>query len=416
MAIVYLGLAWMLGLYLASVSRLPVGPWLLASIICLLAAIILIRQAKPWVWATCLVLLFLGAARFTATGMQTDRGNIARQVDLCHAQAGVDNPIHRSICSLRDRVQDTIKKQLSNPQAALLASVLLGEKNSLPLEMQEQFRDTGLSHIYSVPGLLIVIFAAVLFKGSQPIVGQRWSVVVALVGIVLYAVLLGADTAVLIAVIMGAIYVVTARYEVSSRLALAWLFAFATLITLVDPTILWDVNLQLGFVAAIGLVVYAEPLSKWTHTSIQRVLPLAVAKRLTFLVSDVLIATLAATLLVLPLVLVHFDQASVVSPLANLLVLPAQSGVIAFGILSTLIGMIVPAVGQVLASVAWLFLTYTIGRVRFLASLPGALVSEAFTPFHVVAIYALVFGLTWLVWLGPERRGELLRGLKYKSA
>jgi competence protein ComEC len=177
--------------------------------------------------------------------------------------------------------------------------------------------------------------------------------------------------------------------------------------TLVNPNVLWDVSLRLGFVAAIGLIVYAEPLSKWTHTSIQRVLPLVVAKRLTFLVSDVLIATLAATLLVLPLVLVHFDQASVVSPLANLLVLPAQSGVIAFGILSTLIGMIVPAVGQVLASVAWLFLTYTIGRVRFLASLPGALVSEAFTPLHVVVIYSLVFGFTLLVWIGPARREAL---------
>jgi len=41
MAIFYIGLTWTLGLYLGSVSGLPFGPWLLAGIICLLAAIIL---------------------------------------------------------------------------------------------------------------------------------------------------------------------------------------------------------------------------------------------------------------------------------------------------------------------------------------------------------------------------------------
>ena len=143
-------------------------------------------------------------------------------------------------------------------------------------------------------------------------------------------------------------------------------------------------------------------------------MPLVVAKRLTFLVSDVLIATLAATLLVFPLILVHFDRASVVSPLANILVLPAQSGVIAFGILATMIGMFIPVVGQVLTWVVLVFLNYTSGRVSFLASLPGSVASEVFTPYHVVTIYSLVFGLTWLVWLGPARREALQQNLKHK--
>jgi len=53
-----------------------------------------------------------------------------------------------------------------------------------------------------------------------------------------------------------------------------------------------------------------------------------------------LIVTLAAQILTLPLILHHFGRLSLVAPLANLLILPAQPAIIVVGGLATLIGLI----------------------------------------------------------------------------
>ena len=86
------------------------------------------------------------------------------------------------------------------------------------------------------------------------------------------------------------------------------------------------------------------------------------------------------------------SQLSVISPLANLFILPAQPGVMTWGILSTLTGMAVPIVGQGLAWVTWFFLNYTIGRVQFFASLPAASVGVNLSP---AGLFATVRGLWW---------------------
>jgi hypothetical protein len=51
-------------------------------------------------------------------------------------------------------------------------------------------------------------------------------------------------------------------------------------------------------------------------------------------------------LLTMPLFIYHLRQYSVVSPLANFFVLPAQPGVMSWGIIATLTGMVFPVAGK----------------------------------------------------------------------
>jgi len=128
---------------------------------------------------------------------------------------------------------------------------------------------------------------------------------------------------------------------------------------------------------------------------------------------------MAAILLTLPIILYYFEQLSVVSPLANLLVLPAQPGVMVWGGLATLTGMFVPALGQLIAWVAWLFLSYTIGLVRFFASFPNAALPVSIGPYGVVAFDAIILGATWIVLQNSERRayftGRLRRSISWTA-
>jgi competence protein ComEC len=117
-------------------------------------------------------------------------------------------------------------------------------------------------------------------------------------------------------------------------------------LTLANPHIIWDVGLQLSFAATLGLMIYIDPWTRWVDTGAKRILSPALAKRFVRYFGDIFIATLAAMLLTMPLVIHHFRQRSIVSRLANFIVLPAQPGVMSWGILAIVTGMIFPAAGS----------------------------------------------------------------------
>ena len=156
--------------------------------------------------------------------------------------------------------------------------------------------------------------------------------------------------------------------------------------TLANPNIIWDVGFQLSFAATLGLMVYIDPWNQWLENGAQRIVSPKLAKRTVRFFGDIFIATLAATLLTMPLMIYHFSQLSIVSPLANLLILPAQPGVMSWGILATIAGMVFPLAGKILAWIAWPFLTYTISRARFFASIPGASIPLSLSASGIVAI------------------------------
>ena len=506
MTIIYLGIAWLIGIGIAAVANLPLWPWLAAAVIGLIFAAVLRRQAASRLWLLAFSALFLGAARYAAavpeispehiasfngrelilTGLVTAepdlhdrilnlqlesesvmepdgnrrivsglvlvstspfrsipygarlrlagrletpsdyagfsyRNHLARQgihsqmnrpqIELLAEEQG--NPIYSAIFALKDRAKGSIKRLLPDPQAALLTGILLGDDNGLPPDLEEQFRATGMSHIIAISGFNIAILTGVLLAASRPILGHKRSAWFVLAGIALYTILVGADAAVVRAAIMGALFVIAARLLGRPTFAPAGLFAAAIAMTLVDPFILWNVGFQLSFAATLGLMLYVGPWSHWVEGRFRRFTDPETANRLTRTLSEIVLATLAAMLLTLPIIAYHFGQLSLVSPLANLFILPVQPGVMIWGGLATLTGMVIPAVGQLFAWVAWLFLSWTIGLVRLFAGLPLASVTISISPAIIIASFALILGLTWFARHSPERRGELLERLSY---
>jgi competence protein ComEC len=116
--------------------------------------------------------------------------------------------------------------------------------------------------------------------------------------------------------------------------------------TLANPNILRDVGFQLSFAATLGLIVYIDPWKQGLETGARRIVSPKLAKSAVRFIGDIFIATLAATLLTMPLIINHFSQLSIVSPLANLLVLPAQPGVMSWGILATIAAMFAPLLAR----------------------------------------------------------------------
>ena len=109
----------------------------------------------------------------------------------------------------------------------------------------------------------------------------------------------------------------------------------------------------------------------------------------------------------------YFGQLSLISLVANVLILPVQPAIMTWGGLATLIGLGLPAVGQVLGWVAWLLLGYTIGVVRALADVPAAAIPLTLSPTGALLIYAAILAATWWFSQEKDRRERLWQSVRH---
>ncbi len=325
---------------------------------------------------------------------------------------GQGQPLYHAIFAFKSRAQAAINRLIPDPQAALLSGILLGDDNGLPPDLADAFRATGMTHIIAISGFNIAILIAVFTGFAEKFLPRRPAVLLALVGVALYTLLVGADASVVRAAIMGGLYLIASRYLGRPTFAYSSLFWAGWVMTAVNPFTLWDVGFQLSFAATLGLMLYADPFIQWTRARLLRRLDRRTTNQIMGWLSEAALVTLAAQILTLPLMMFYFRQVSLISFPANALILPAQPGVMIWGGLAALTGMVVPAIGQVFAWIAWLFLAYTIGLVRAFAAVPGAAVPISVSPTAVLVLYAIIAGLTWLAKQDQVKRREVIARLR----
>ncbi len=320
------------------------------------------------------------------------------------------NPLLCHLFTFKRYAQSTIAGILPEPQAALLTGILLGVETGIPSDLMGDFAATNTTHIIAISGFNIAIISGIFAGLARRLLGQRRAVWVAIAGVAVYTVLVGASAAVVRAAVMGILYL-WGRHLGRAAFAPVSLAAASIGMTTWNPYTLWDLGFQLSFAATLGLVVYAEPLERGSERALGRVTSAERARKIVGPVNEALIVTLAAQITTLPILLSRFGRLSLVTPLTNFLILPAQPGVMIWGGVATLLGLVFRPLGQVVGWVAWVFLTYTIEVVRLTARVGFASMPVRMEGWMVWGYYALLGGLTWWLAQPPERRIELRRRL-----
>jgi competence protein ComEC len=236
------------------------------------------------------------------------------------------NPLRYHLFVFKRYAQSTIARILPEPQAALLTGILLGVETGIPADLMDDFAATGATHIIVISGFNLTIVAGIFAGLARRLFGQRRAVWIAIAGVVVYTIFVGASAAVVRAALMGILYL-WGRHLGRTAFAPVSLTAAAIGMTALNPYTLWDVGFQLSFAATMGLVFYTEPLEQIFERALTRITSLERAKKIVGLVSDALIVTLAAQLTTLPILLFYFGRLSLVTLLTNFLILPAQADI-----------------------------------------------------------------------------------------
>jgi competence protein ComEC len=315
--------------------------------------------------------------------------------------SGEGNALLRLLLEFKDRARQLIARSLPEPSAGLLTGILLGDGRGLSPEVSDAFSAVGASHIIAISGFnMAVLSGVVMGLLGRFRVRPRRAALIGLSVIALYTVLVGASPSVVRAAIMSSMLVIGGLLRRKSYVPTSLAFV-AILLSLQNPTVLWDVGFQLSLFATLGLALFANPLTGYFNGFLARLFPRKTALLVGDFLGEPLIVSIAAQIMSLPLIILYFGRLAVVSLPVNLLVIPVQSVLMVLGLVAALLGLILFPVAQLLFWLDMLLLGWTLGVVRAFAHLPFAQVDVQVDPRLIAVFYVFVIGGALMVATKP---------------
>lgn len=235
---------------------------------------------------------------------------------------------------------------LSEKNAALAASLLLGNRKGLDKEVKVSFSVAGLSHLLCVSGLhigLIIAMFDILLKNLH-FLGLRGFYLRRLLLVLLswtVAFLVGCTPSALRVALMLTLTILTGTTAYRSD-RLNVLFVTAFLLLLFNPLLLFDLSFQLSFLAVGGIFTIMPKADRFIESHVPRGL-----KTLCRNAS----LTMSAQLFTLPIVVLRFHNLPLLSLFANLIAVPLI-GATLFTIIMLVVFASTPYLGEVIALIA----------------------------------------------------------------
>ncbi len=316
--------------------------------------------------------------------------SVMQDATLLQLAGGHRHDLTAALYALNQRAGQLITQHLPHPQAALLKGILLGDESGLSPAMRQAFSDSGATHVIAISGFnMIVLGGAVMALLRRTRLSPGRAAVIGILVILLYTLFVGAGASVLRAALMSCLLVLAAalRRRVFTPASLA---CAVLLLSLENPTVLWDIGFQLSVFATLGIMTFTAPLQAGLQRALERTTSPAFSRRAVAVLAEPLVVSLAAWSATLPLILRYFERLSLVSLPVNLFIIPAQAPLLILGLLATALAFVAPLPAQLLYWLDLLPLTWTTTIVSAAASLPGAAGDLHVDPGLVAAIYVVM--------------------------
>lgn len=225
---------------------------------------------------------------------------------------------------LRDHVRSHIKRILpGNPWVGVMVALVVGDQSQIAPDSWNLFWQTGVGHLISISGLHITMLAglaASLCKSIHP--EMRWVTGVRVLAALAYSLLAGFSIPTQRTLYMIAAASLTPWIHVRLGFAQTLLMALAMAL-LIDPWAVLEPGFWLSF-GAVAALIYGDAHQQRKSAPIQSAIR----------------SQWVATWAMMPLLVLLFQQVSLVAPLANALAIPVVSlGVVPLALMGTVPGL-----------------------------------------------------------------------------
>lgn len=293
--------------------------------------------------------------------------------------------LYSAVLSAKNTFEEKLSAIFPDPEGAYLKGLLLGGSKRMTADLNDAFSRTGTTHTVAVSGYNVTIVAAFLmWLGIFLGLWRQQVFSFALIGIVLFVLMTGAPSSAVRAGIMGSLVIWAMKEGRLANSQNAILFAGAAMLA-VNPLLLrYDAGFQLSFLATLG-IVYVYPLfEKKFFAGEQNIL------------KETILMTMAAQVFVLPVIFTNFEKLSIISPLANLLILPAIPQIMLGGFVAGMAGFVFIPLGKIIGFIPYMLLKLELAIVQWLANISWSSVEiKNFGWKYILVYYILLISVLY---------------------
>lgn len=300
----------------------------------------------------------------------------------------VNRPVPGDVArQLRDWFGEGVNRAIPHPEAGLGMAYLVGQKNTVPEDITDQFRTIGLVHAIVASGFHLTVLVMIIRR-----IAERRSK---------YLTMLGAGSVIVSFIaITGLSPSMTRAGLIAGLSLLAWyygrvihplvLLSFGAAVTVMwNPTYLWgDVGWYLSFIAFAGVIILAPLLHAYFWN---------MNKRPSILLATV-VTTIAAQIVTLPLTIFVFGYYSIYAVLANILVVPLVPVAMLLTFIAGMVGLVAPGIAGVAGWPAYMLMNYMLQVSERVANLPNAKTELIINVWVVLVAYVVIIGIALILW------------------
>lgn len=238
----------------------------------------------------------------------------------------------------RERLKIIYDRYLTIKESALMKAFVLGDRTAIPGRFKQMFVETGTAHILAISGLNvgIVVYLLLIVLKTIPI-PRKCQIIVTIVMIIFYAFLTGLSPSVVRATIMAVILLFGLILERETH-SLNSLALAALIILGLNPLNLFDIGFQLSFICVFAIIEFYPLVSRfWEKDTSKTILGWLKKYFITSFGLSVIVWIWVAGWIVY-----YFKILTPVTILANLIVVPLSSLIVALGVGLLVSGLFVP--------------------------------------------------------------------------
>lgn len=291
---------------------------------------------------------------------------------------------------IRNSMKEKIEQNLSNETSELLSGILIGEKSNLKKEIQEDFRDSSLSHVLAISGMHVsYVILGITFVISKIKLSKKMSKIVTILLLLFFIILTGKTASVTRACFMSS-YIILASLLHKKAHVLGSISISLLIILIINPYFILDIGLQLSYGGTIGIVLIYSILKKYRKKKEEKCSKFKkVIHKIKDKILDTILITISANLVIFPIVLFHYNTMSFTFIISNLLVFSIIGIIIILGFISVFTSYIISPLAKVMFFFLQIFLNLLTQIAHFCAELPLSKVYFPTPKIYVIILYYL---------------------------
>ncbi len=289
-------------------------------------------------------------------------------------------PLGEYFYQLKNKLTAIIKDNLEKEEAAILSSIVAGDKTDLTIELKDIFKSGGISHILCVSGMHISLLGSIiLWLLNRLKINKHVALIFACILTTLYSMLCGmsiSTTRALITFFIQALaFFLKRQYDRLGTLSVIMLFML-----FFNPLLCYNSGFIFSFWSVFSFSIIAETSGK-----------------------NRLYTALLLQMFSMPIVALYYYEIPVLSFAVNLLLLPYLGAVLILGLAGSFIGLILPSIATPILFPCHIILKAYVFVCEKIDALPMSNIITGYPSYIKLLVYfVILFFFIWLVKIKPK--------------